>query len=84
MTQARRFFERALELDPDNVEALVGMAAVDGASAGSFLADDPDVRFAAAEAALIKALSLAPQHAPAHMFLGGVQFSYQARGARHR
>src|SRR3984893_8788966 len=27
MTQARSFFERALELDPDNVEALVGIAA---------------------------------------------------------
>jgi TolB-like protein len=26
MTQARRFFERALALDPENVEALVGMA----------------------------------------------------------
>ena len=29
MTQARGFFERALALDPGNVEALVGMAAVD-------------------------------------------------------
>ena len=73
MAQARRFFERALEFDPDNVEALVGIAAVDTASAGIFLADNPDVHFTAAEAALIKALSLAPQHAPAHMFLGAVQ-----------
>jgi len=70
MTQARGFFEHALELDPDNIEALVGIAAVDAASATLFLADDPDVRLAAAETALIKALSLAPQHAPAHMFLG--------------
>jgi TolB-like protein/Tfp pilus assembly protein PilF len=73
MTQARSFFDRALELDPDNVEALVGIAAVDIASAGFFLADDAQERFAAAETALMKALSLAPQHAPAHMFLGGVQ-----------
>ena len=73
MTQARSFFERALALDPENVEALVGIASVDVASAGFFLVDDPAVRFAAAEAALIKALSLAPQHALAHMFLGGVQ-----------
>ena len=29
MTQARGFFERALALDPENVEALVGMARVD-------------------------------------------------------
>ena len=75
MAQARGFFERALELDPDNVETIVGMAAVDGASAGSFLADDPDVLFAAAEASLIKVLSLAPQHAPAHMLLGSLLFS---------
>ena len=73
MAEARGFFERALELDPDNVETLVGIAAVDFASAGFFLADNPDALFAAAEAALIKALSLAPQHALAHMFLGGVQ-----------
>jgi len=72
-THARSFFERALELDPDNVDALVGIASIDIATAGVFLVDDPDVRFAAAEAALIKALSLAPQHALAHMFLGGVQ-----------
>lgn len=73
MTQARGFFERALEFDPDNIEVLVGIAAVDAASATLMLADDPDVRFAAAETALIKALSLAPQHASAHMFLGVVQ-----------
>ena len=29
MTQARDFFERALTLDPGNVEALVGTALVD-------------------------------------------------------
>jgi tetratricopeptide (TPR) repeat protein len=75
MAQARGFFERALELDPDNIEALVGIAAVDAASALLFLADDPDVCLVAAETALIKALSLAPQHAPAHMFLGIVQFA---------
>jgi TolB-like protein/class 3 adenylate cyclase len=75
MTQARSFFERALELDPDNVEALVGIAAVDAASATLFLADDADERLTAAETALIKALSLAPQHALAHMFLGIVQLA---------
>jgi tetratricopeptide (TPR) repeat protein len=77
MEQARSFFERALKLDPDNVEALVGIAAVDLASAGYFLVDDPYVRFAAAEAALIKALSSAPQHAFAHMFLGALQMAFK-------
>jgi TolB-like protein/class 3 adenylate cyclase len=73
MTQARSFFERTLALEPGNVDALVGIAAVDAASAGLFLVDDPHVRLAAAEAALIKALSLAPQHALAHLYLGAVQ-----------
>ncbi|HLX14687.1 MAG TPA: adenylate/guanylate cyclase domain-containing protein [Bradyrhizobium sp.] len=75
MSQARGFFERALELDPDNIEALVGIAAVDAACATLYLADDPDVRLAAAKTALIKALSWAPQHAAAHMFLGIVQLA---------
>ena len=74
MRQARGYFERALELDPENVDALVGIAAVDIASAGHFIADDADLRFKAAETALVKALSLAPEHALAHMFLGAVEF----------
>jgi hypothetical protein len=65
MAQARRFFERALTLDPVNIEALVGAAAVDGASAAFFIVNDRDARLAAAEATLIKALSMSPQHARA-------------------
>ena len=75
MTQAQSFFERALKIEPDNVDALVGIAAFDQASATLFLADNPDERLAAAEAALVKALSLDPQNAPAHMFLGIVQLA---------
>jgi TolB-like protein/class 3 adenylate cyclase len=84
MGQARGFFERALTLDPGNMEALVGMAAVDLASAAYFIVYDRDARFAAAEATLIKALSMSPQHARAHMFLGGVQISTKraAQGIR--
>jgi TolB-like protein/class 3 adenylate cyclase len=70
--QARTFFERALTLDPGNVEALVGRAQV--ATTGNYLADDDRAeRLSSAEATLIKALSLAPQHARAHMYLGVVQ-----------
>jgi TolB-like protein/class 3 adenylate cyclase len=75
MTQARRFFERALTLDPGNIEALVGIAAVDTASAVMLRVDDRDARLAAAEATLIKSLSMSPLHARAHMFLGAVQIS---------
>jgi TolB-like protein/Flp pilus assembly protein TadD len=75
MARAGGFFERALALDPENVGALVGIAAVDVARATLFLSDNPEVRLAAAEAALTKALSLAPQHALAHMYLGIVLFA---------
>jgi TolB-like protein/class 3 adenylate cyclase len=75
MTEARCFFERALQLDPDNVEALVGIAAVDAGSAAFLFVDDPQKHISAAEAALIKALSLASQHARAHLFLGNVYLS---------
>src|SRR5262249_41582092 len=71
-TRARDFFERALTLVPNNVEALVGMASVDLLT-GAFLTGDWAARLAAAETALIKALSLAPQHARAHWQLGHVK-----------
>ena len=73
MAQARGFFERALVLDPQNVEALVGMANVDADSAGGFRTDDRGARLAVAEMTVLKALSMAPQHAMAHMQLGFIQ-----------
>jgi tetratricopeptide (TPR) repeat protein len=73
MAQARGFFERALALDPGNIEAMVGMAGVDGVVGGTFLTDDRAVHLAVAETTLVKALSRAPNHALAHMWLGGVQ-----------
>jgi TolB-like protein len=73
ITQARGFFERALARDPANVEALVGAAFVDFVRAVNFYPDDRDAVLTAAEAALTQALSLAPEHARAHQFLGGIQ-----------
>jgi len=72
MTQARGFFERALAVNPRSVEALVGMARVDLAMGASALTDDRAARYLAAETNAIKALSLAPDHALAHLVLGGV------------
>jgi TolB-like protein len=71
MARARGFFERALALDPENVEAMVGLAQINVTEGGAFLTDDPAARFAAAEAISTKALSLAPNHAGAHTALGG-------------
>jgi tetratricopeptide (TPR) repeat protein len=73
MSQARDFFERALTLDPGNIEALVGAAQVDTAVGINFLTKDRIARLAVAETALIKVLSIAPNHAVAHLVLGSVQ-----------
>jgi TolB-like protein/Flp pilus assembly protein TadD len=71
--QARDFFERALALDPWNIEALVGRAAVDSLRGSVLMTDNRAARLAAAEAVLTTALSLAPEHAVAHLCLGYVQ-----------
>jgi TolB-like protein/class 3 adenylate cyclase len=72
LTKARDFFERALALDPANVDALAGLSQVEANFAISLSTDDKAARFAAAEAAATKALSLAPDHALAHLSLGMV------------
>jgi TolB-like protein/class 3 adenylate cyclase len=73
MAQALGFFQRALALDPDSIEALVGVALIDLNKGANFATDDGAARLAAAEATLIKALSINPQHAQAHMHMGFVQ-----------
>jgi TolB-like protein/class 3 adenylate cyclase len=79
MSEARGFFERALAIDHGSVGALVGLAIVDLTIGASLLADDRAVYLSAAEANAIKALSLAPDHAPAHRILGGVYiFTHRA------
>jgi tetratricopeptide (TPR) repeat protein len=72
---ARGLFERAAALDPANAWALVGVAAVDIQVALHFLTDDRAGRLAAAEAALSKTLSLAPDNALAHLLLAVVQMN---------
>jgi TolB-like protein/class 3 adenylate cyclase/Tfp pilus assembly protein PilF len=73
VAQARSFFDRALAADPDNVEALVGLARVDSVEGAVLFSADPKGAFAAAEAKLTIALSSVPDHARAHMFLGFVE-----------
>jgi TolB-like protein len=75
MAQARAFFGRALTLDPGSIEALVGVAGVDAASAALSMVVDRDPLLVAAETMLTKALSLSPRHARAHMVLGVVQMA---------
>ena len=73
LSHASSYFERALTLDPSNIEALVFWALVTAAMASLSATDDRPAKLAAAEAALTKALSLAPDHAAAHAVLGYIQ-----------
>jgi TolB-like protein len=79
MAQARCFFERALTLDSQNIEAMVGMASVD-VIVGAVFYDDPVAHLAAAEATVVRALSHVPNHAGAHLVLGD---SNEPRGSGH-
>ena len=84
LSQARNFFERALTLDPSDVEALIGLASLDVDIAATFSADDRWERLASAETALTEALSMAPDHAWAHVAMGIVANLHQPRRARDR
>jgi TolB-like protein/class 3 adenylate cyclase/Flp pilus assembly protein TadD len=68
--RARALFERALVLDRGNIDALVGQGRIDAETVGGALTHDRAAHLAAAEAALTKALSLAPNHAWAHTWMG--------------
>jgi TolB-like protein/Tfp pilus assembly protein PilF len=81
LAQARGFFERALALDPENVEAIVWMANVDLSVGTTFIWDDRIASLAAAEATILKALSLDPNHAIAHFIFGAVLMATN-RGAQ--
>ncbi|MGO9640690.1 MAG: hypothetical protein ACLP1Y_05235 [Candidatus Acidiferrales bacterium] len=70
LARARALFERALVLDPSNVDALVGVGTVDATVGVGFMTDDPASAVARAESNLTKALALAPNHAIAHRVMG--------------
>jgi TolB-like protein/class 3 adenylate cyclase/Flp pilus assembly protein TadD len=72
MKQARGFFQRASELDPGNLDALLGIGQVDSIVAANFLSDDRAARLASAEATTAKVLSLRPNDALAHEIMGSV------------
>jgi TolB-like protein len=72
MAQARRFFERALALDRNHLDALLGVGRVDANMGASFLSDDRSARLAAAEATIGRVLSQRPNDALAHETLGSV------------
>jgi tetratricopeptide (TPR) repeat protein len=73
LDKARSHFDRALELDPENVDALVRRAWVDlnfAAHYSPYLSDDRTARLRSAEADLGKAIKLRLDSAAAHVALG--------------
>jgi class 3 adenylate cyclase/TolB-like protein/Flp pilus assembly protein TadD len=70
---ARGYFERAVALDPTNIDALVGAARADVLVGAIYTTEHRAERLAAAEALLIKGISIAPRNFWAHMWLGFVQ-----------
>jgi TolB-like protein len=67
---AEALLERALILDPNNVDALAAKGWVDMDLSAGFMTHDHAARLASVKATAIKALSLAPNHAWAHLVLG--------------
>src|SRR5271165_3231676 len=72
LAHARRFYDRALIADPDNVDALIGSAAADALAGALFYVTDPVAAFTSAEAKLTQAMSSVPDHPRGHMTLGFV------------
>ena len=73
LAKARDFLGRALAIEPDNVEALIGCAFSDVWEAADFASPERSARLAAAEASLSKALAAAPNHAKAHLALSYIK-----------
>jgi TolB-like protein/class 3 adenylate cyclase/Flp pilus assembly protein TadD len=71
--RARDCFERAVALDPTNVDALVGAARADVLVGAIYTTEHRAERLAAAEALLIKGVSIAPRNYWAHLWLGFIQ-----------
>ena len=80
IARARDFFERALALDPDDFDAVVGRACADAQAATGYYLDEKAKRLASVEANLNRVLSQSPNNARAHYCLGRVEVQTK-RGA---
>jgi tetratricopeptide (TPR) repeat protein len=75
LAKSRSFFARALAIEPDNVDALIGSAGADFWEAINSANPERSVHFASAEVSLLKALSATPDNAMAHMWLSFVKIN---------
>ena len=76
--QARNFFEIALRLDEDNVDALLGFANAHMSEVNMYASKDRAGQIRAADGAVRKVLALAPDSAEAHVTYGTVLFAVRA------
>jgi adenylate cyclase len=72
LARARDFFERALALDPDNLDAALGKAMADFQIAVGYSVDDRFERLDSIEAQLNRVLSQSPNNAGAHFLMGRI------------
>jgi TolB-like protein/Tfp pilus assembly protein PilF len=73
LTKAKGYFAKALAIDPNNIEALTGMALVNTIIGYALMTDDRMAYLAAAEKAVSQVLAISPDHALAHTIMGAVQ-----------
>jgi TolB-like protein/class 3 adenylate cyclase len=83
LARARDYFERALALDPENLDASLGATSVDLLAVSGFRTDDPAAGYSAIEATLTKVLSQSPNNAWAHYLICRLQnhTNRQAQGS---
>jgi tetratricopeptide (TPR) repeat protein len=70
LDKAHESFSRALEIDPDNVQALLGQVLADTISAQLYAFDDRGQRIESAGKLALRALSSAPRDPMAHYCMG--------------
>ena len=85
LAKARECFQRARAIDPDNVNAMLGLVLTDVISTPMRSFDDNPKRLAEARALILKALTAEPGNASAHYCLGLILlFSTGARAGDRR
>ena len=72
VARARGFFERALALDPGNLDAALGEATADFQVAIGYTMDDKTERLDSIKAKLNRVLSQSPNNARAHFLMGRI------------
>ncbi|MGY3413558.1 hypothetical protein ACVWZV_009725 [Bradyrhizobium sp. GM5.1] len=81
LAEARGYFEQALAIDPDHIDALSRTATVEAALGVLFLTDNPHEHLAAAETKVIRAPCSRPCMGSSH--LGHRSYLYQSRTPGH-